>query len=130
VKKIYIKKNDASKWRDASRGYNPDTGSWQFELAADELPEGTNTIGIKAVDIFENEAETILTIKKEAGPEKEPSQNAIESLIDYFMNERQGNAVCGILLVIFIVIVLAVLSPRRGIQAADTGKETKKRKNR
>ncbi|UCH89454.1 MAG: hypothetical protein JSV49_02045, partial [Thermoplasmata archaeon] len=129
VEKVQLKLNDARRFRDYSRNYNPDTGAWSIDLEGGELAIGTNTIYIKAVDIFGNEKEEILNVNIEAAPAKEDSGNAVDNTMDYFFKTRQGMGVCAILGLIIIVVALAVLSSgRRGQESKSKRKEERRKR--
>jgi hypothetical protein len=126
VEEIQLKFNDGRKWRDYTRDYNSETGSFLIELSGTELPEGTNKISIKAVDVYGNEAEGTLTVIIESSSDKDKSKSTLEESLDFFISDLRGIAICGIVLLVFIAALFAFLKPRFEQGTAEEGRKMKK----
>jgi hypothetical protein len=125
IAKLQMKLNDAKRWRDYTRDYDEDTGDWSIDVHAVDLQLGTNIIRLRAVDEYGNEDIATVTVKVGAASSG-PSGDTVENSLDFLLDEPAGNALCGIMFLIIIVVAYGMLAKKRN----DRNDMPRKRKKR
>jgi hypothetical protein len=113
LEKLQIRTNDARRWKDYSDALNTESGSFSIIVDTSVLDIGSNTIWVRAEDIFGNEFEESVTIQITGSSDSGTDEDSVDSVSEFLLYSRTGNLLCGILFFIIIIVAAAVMYGKR-----------------